>query len=59
VSQILHAEPAQDLSDDAPNLTRAHNAGSLAMQVEADQSVEHEVEFAHAVEGPMHLAVES
>ncbi len=58
VGQHLHAEAAQDLGDDAADLAGADDAGGLAVQVEADQAVEREVQFADAVEGAVNLAIE-
>ena len=59
IGEHLHAESAQDLGNDAPDLAGAHDAGGLAVQVEADQAIEREVELAHTVEGAVDLAVES
>ena len=53
-----HAEAAQDLRGDAADFSRAENAGGLAVQVEADEAVEREVQVMHAVVGARDFAIE-
>ena len=53
-----HAEAAQDLRGDAADFSRAENAGGLAVEIEADESVEREVEVVDAVVGARDFAIE-
>src|SRR6516225_1221925 len=58
ISNRPHPKPATYLPCHSPDLARADQACSLAVEVEPDQAVERKVQLAHAVEGAMYLAVQ-
>src|SRR5262245_44817303 len=58
ISKHPHPEPAKNLSCHSPDLARADQSCSLAVEVEPHQTVERKVQFSHAVEGAMYLAVQ-
>src|SRR5262245_1858323 len=58
ISKHLHPEPAKNLPRNSPDLARADQACSLAVEVEPHQAVERKVQLSHAVEGAMYLAVQ-
>ena len=58
VGQHLHAEPLQNANQRPGDAARADDAGRLAVEVKAQQSVQREVAVARPPVGPVHLAVE-
>jgi len=59
VSQYLHTKTMKDLGYATCNPSKPNDAHSLAIHVEAHQSVEFEIPFPRAVGRPIDLAVEA
>ena len=58
VGEDAHAEAAEDLAGDLAGAAGADEAGGFAVEVEADEAVEGEVEVADAVVGAGDFAIE-